>query len=179
VRRVFYQSGVFARVRVAAKSCRVLLRTLPPQNIYLSEKGQRVGLRTCDGRRDGAQPLPSSASLPPYQPDTPRPSARSDRTRRVPPPVLTGHAASLPLYQPDTPRPSPCTNRTRRVRCPQECPPGHLCESRLTRTTENPPSSPPSRTKWTRLVHPSVLIGHVYRGSSPTPRPHPHGSAFL
>jgi hypothetical protein len=24
-----------------------------------------------------------------------------------------------------------------------------------------PPPSPPSRTKWTRLVHPSVLIGHV------------------
>ena len=27
-----------------------------------------------------------------------------------------------------------------------------------------PPPSPPSRTKWTRLVHPSVLIGHVSRG---------------
>jgi hypothetical protein len=25
-----------------------------------------------------------------------------------------------------------------------------------------PPPSPPSRTKWTRLVHPSVLIGHVF-----------------
>jgi len=31
----------------------------------------------------------------------------------------------------------------------------------------SPPPSPPSRTKWTRLVHPSVLIGHV---SSTCPR---------
>jgi hypothetical protein len=31
--------------------------------------------------------------------------------------------------------------------------------SNLARDGLRPP--PPSRTKWTRLVHPSVLIGHV------------------
>jgi len=35
-------------------------------------------------------PLPLS-----YEVDTPRPSPRTDRTRRVPHPVLIGHAASL------------------------------------------------------------------------------------
>ena len=30
--------------------------------------------------------------------DTPRPSPRTNRTRRVPHPVLIGHAASLPPY---------------------------------------------------------------------------------
>jgi hypothetical protein len=29
------------------------------------------------------------------------------------------------------------------------------------KVANSPPPSPPSRTKWTRLVHPSVLIGHV------------------
>ena len=39
-----------------------------------------------------------NAVLPPppsYQMDTPRPSPRTNRTRRVPHPVLIGHAASL------------------------------------------------------------------------------------
>jgi len=38
--------------------------------------------------------------------DTPRPPPRTNRTRRVPHPVLIGHAASLTPYQSDTP-PSP------------------------------------------------------------------------
>ena len=64
-----------------------------------------------------------AASLPPYQPDTPRPFPRTNRTRLVPPPVPTGHASSLPPYQPDTPRPSPRTNQTRLV--PPPVPTGH------------------------------------------------------
>jgi len=35
---------------------------------------------------------------PPYHLDTPRPSPRTNRTRRVPQPVLIGHAASLTPY---------------------------------------------------------------------------------
>ena len=33
----------------------------------------------------------------------------------------------------------------------------------MARAGRGGPPSPPSRTKWTRLVHPSVLIGHVSR----------------
>jgi hypothetical protein len=36
--------------------------------------------------------------LPSYQVDTPRPSPRTNRTRRAPHPVLIGHAASLTPY---------------------------------------------------------------------------------
>ena len=43
-------------------------------------------------------------ALPP-----PPPSSRTKWTRRVPHPVLIGHAASLTPYKSDTPRPSPRT----------------------------------------------------------------------
>jgi len=36
--------------------------------------------------------VPAPISPPPYQPDAPRPSPRTNRTSRVPPPVLIGHA---------------------------------------------------------------------------------------
>jgi hypothetical protein len=39
--------------------------------------------------------------------------------------------------------------------------------------TTPPPPSPPSRTKWTRLVHPSVLIGHVSSPPAPPRLPPP------
>jgi len=52
---------------------------------------------------------------PPITPCAPCPFPRTNRTRRVPHPVLIGHAASLTPYSSDTPRPSPRTNRTRRV----------------------------------------------------------------
>ena len=37
----------------------------------------------------------------PHKADTLRPAPRTDRTRRVPHPVLTGHAASRTPYSPD------------------------------------------------------------------------------
>ena len=47
----------------------------------------------CD--RSGPDPPPPPPPPPSYQSDTPRPSLRTNRTRRVPHPVLIGHAASL------------------------------------------------------------------------------------
>ena len=52
-----------------------------------------------------AVPSPGRAAPPP--PPSP---PRSKWTRRVPHPVLIGHAASLTPYQSDTPRPSPRTD---------------------------------------------------------------------
>jgi hypothetical protein len=46
--------------------------------------------------------------------------------------------------------------------------------SRVLNKTAPYPSSLPSRTKWTRLVHPSVLIGHV-SSLSPVQHAGPHG----
>ena len=47
--------------------------------------------------------------------DMPRPSPRTNRTRRVPHPVLIGHAPSLRPVTGSAPTPSPCG--TTRVRC--------------------------------------------------------------
>ena len=70
------------------------------------------------------------------------PPPRTNRTRRVPHPVLIGHASSL---------------------APHGC---SLCSfnpSALRALAQNapPPLHPPSCTNWTRLVPPSVLTGHV------------------
>jgi len=54
--------------------------------------------READAREDEGRGS-SSVTVPPptlsYEVDTPRPSPRTNRTRRVPHPVLIGHAASL------------------------------------------------------------------------------------
>ena len=49
---------------------------------------------------DGIEQVPTghASSHPSHSPDTPRPSSRTNRTRLVPPPVLTGHASSLLPY---------------------------------------------------------------------------------
>jgi hypothetical protein len=48
---------------------------------------------------DAKKKVPPPAPPPPsYYSDTPRPSPCTNRTRRVPHPVLIGHAASITLY---------------------------------------------------------------------------------
>ena len=59
-----------------------------------------------------------------------------------------------------------------RLRADQAALVGHLRDTSAVRPARPPP---PSRTKWTRLVHPSVLIGHASSipAASPAPDPRP------
>jgi len=82
------------------------------------------------------------------------PPLRTNWTRRVPHPVLIGHAASLGRSAGRHPNlvefyGAVIEDHEFPVRPPARAPP-----------------PPPSRTKWTRLVHPSVLIGHVAGAAS-------------
>ena len=71
------------------------------------------------------------------------PPPRTKWTRRVPPSVLIGHVSSL-----SPSGAAPDGGRALRV-LPQ------------LRRLRGAPPPPPSRTKWTHLVHPPVLTGHV------------------
>ena len=84
--------------------------------------------------------------------DTPRPSPRTNRTRRVPHPVLIGRDYEGLRRRGRASRRTPASSGG----CGS--PPRGWSGAGPTR--RHPPPSP-SRTKWTRLVHPSVLTGHV------------------
>ena len=73
----------------------------PPQPATLPESKGGPGRRALPPRVLSGL----AASLPPYQPDTPRPFPLTKWTRRVPPRVLRGHAASLPLHAAPPPAP--------------------------------------------------------------------------
>ena len=94
--------------------------------------------------------------------DTPRPSLRTHRTRRVPHSVLTGHAASLTPYSPDTPRPSARTHRTRRV--PQPVLTGHAVSvlnhgaSVVRALRRDPPARPSPLTPATSPAAGSIFL---------------------
>ena len=120
--------------------------------------------------------------------DTPRPSPRTNRTRRIP---LTADAGALPVGAHAAARARPASGGALRPRgwlrwrgardpwgegrrgkagskpqheawhvppLPSVAPAASLAAG--ARWDSDPPP-PPSRTKWTRLVHPSVLFGHV------------------
>ena len=100
-----------------------VMHSLPPVANVQRKRGHRPhlslslrGRRRCGGwssrRRRGSsgcgrRQRTCSNGVPPSPPST-------KWTRRVPHPVLIGHAASFTPYKSDTPRPSPRTNRTRR-----------------------------------------------------------------
>jgi hypothetical protein len=101
---------------------------------------------------------------------TPSPS-RTKWTRRVPHPVLIGHAAQLrrelPLDADEYLLSLPHTARKywehpvpKHVFPVQEDGTFRPCDKGQAFQASPPP---PSRTKWTRLVHPSVLTGHVFQ----------------
>ena len=114
-----------------------------------------------------------------------RPPPRTKWTRRVPHPVLTGHAASLTPYPQDMNAPparrvAPCPAPAARhalsldLRAQLESSPGDAARGRP-RSARVPAGAPPppSCTNWTRLVLLPVLTGHVSAPSFPLPPPPP------
>ena len=135
-------------------------------------------------------PARAHAAMPPWSPappPTPPPHPRTKWTRRVPHPVLIGHASSLtPYYSDATLEPAPrwrtratCSRPSARRTRPSALQPRTRARSRRTLSPASsprapsapPPPPPPSyqvdtprpphRTKWTRRVPPIVRIGHA------------------
>jgi hypothetical protein len=137
--------------------------------------------------------LGHAVALTPYLEDTPRPSPRTNRTRRVPHPVLIGHVSSprapagalngasdLPARHLLWPAPAGDNDNGSSGNALENGSSGNALENGSSGVLEDgargahgaparraheggPPSPPPpSRTNWTRLVPPSVLIGHVW-----------------
>ena len=110
--------------------------------------------RGCRGRAVVSR----AATGPPAPPARPR--ARPEASLRAPP-----AARRFSSRRASTPR-AGCTARCASASCTRS--PRQRCGTwsrrvaspRASRTRLRPPP-PPSRTKWTRPVHPSVLIGHV------------------
>jgi hypothetical protein len=96
---------------------RLDLELLPPQLPRRVELHSALALRPARPAPVTSAPAPGAlAATRGGAALAPPPLPRTNRTRRVPHPVLIGHAASLTPYESDTPRPSPRTNRTRRSR---------------------------------------------------------------
>jgi len=71
-----------------------LLEALERQGVAAPPGGD-AGAELAEVRRHAREVKPPPPPAPSYYVDTPRPSPRTNRTRRVPHPVLIGHAASL------------------------------------------------------------------------------------
>jgi len=93
-----HDSAVQRLSRSGEREREALATMLSQQRAELVARALVCHYKVQDPLSPGVSRSPAPPAALPYQPDPSRPSHRTNRTRLVPPTVLSGHVSSLPPY---------------------------------------------------------------------------------